>query len=261
MQFVLWATSGIAMLILSGEDIFKRRDADSCLLGFWLWGTFLFTTFFNWTINGRSVLPMTIPMGILIARRLEEQMNSKRAASQQVWIAVPLLCSAMLAIWVARADFLLAKAVRATAQDVFFRYGGKKGTVWFEGHWGFQYYMEAFGAEAVDAKNMSLKPGDYCAVPSNNANLTYSMSNEVAMELEKVRISNPGWLATANQELGAGFYSSMFGPLPFVFGRIPPEEVAIFVIKPLSSGTPEQKREPIKGKSSRLQTSNERMTQ
>jgi hypothetical protein len=37
--------------------------------------------------------------------------------------------------------------------------------------------------------------------------------------------------------VGAGFYSSVPGPLPFVFGQVPPEEVAVYSWK-IASPTP-----------------------
>ena len=32
--------------------------------------------------------------------------------------------------------------------------------------------------------------------------------------------------------IGAGFYASSWGPLPFAFGRVPPEIVSVYVWKP-----------------------------
>jgi hypothetical protein len=71
LQVVFWAAGGIGVLALAGADVFRRRDACSWLLALWVFGTFLFTAFFNWTVNGRSLLPMAPAVGILIARRLE----------------------------------------------------------------------------------------------------------------------------------------------------------------------------------------------
>jgi hypothetical protein len=37
------------------------------------------------------------------------------------------------------------------------------------------------------------------------------------------------WLTTMRAECGAGFYSDLWGPLPFVFGPTPPEQYEVNV--------------------------------
>jgi len=41
--------------------------------------------------------------------------------------------------------------------------------------------------------------------------------------VEKIRIRSLSWLSVMNGATGAGFYSSLFGPLPFTFGSVPEE--------------------------------------
>ena len=221
-QFVIFSAGGVALLLLSMADILKRRDAGAFRLGFWLWGTFVFTAFFNWCVNARSVLPMSIPLGILIARRLEAN-TAKGMEPGKASFVIPLVLSATLALWVAMADFILAKAVRTSAEQVLVKCQGSKGVLWFGGHWGFQYYMQALGARPVDRNTTLVKAGDDYAIPCNNANLADFISLDGATRLETVSVHNPCWLATHNQSVGAGFYSSIFGP-------VPSEEVDIFVI-------------------------------
>ena len=38
----------------------------------WVIGTFLFAAFLNWTVNARSLLPLTPAVAILMTRRLEQ---------------------------------------------------------------------------------------------------------------------------------------------------------------------------------------------
>jgi hypothetical protein len=40
------------------------------------------------------------------------------------------------------------------------------------------------------------------------------------------------WLATMNLQVGAGFYADVFGPLPFAFGRVPPERFTVYKVSP-----------------------------
>ena len=70
-----------------------------------------------------------------------------------------------------RADVAQARSVRHSVNLVLEKYPASRYNVWFEGHWGFQYYMEAAGAKAVDFSHLQLKSGDVVVIPINNTNL------------------------------------------------------------------------------------------
>ena len=228
-QFVFWATIGLSVLALAVADLVRRRDAQVWLLGLWVLGTFVFAAFCNWTVNARSLLPMTPAVGILIARRLGQGIP----AGGGTWshgVILSLAASASLAVWVTRSDFLLTAAVRRCAEQICARYGRETGTLWFQGHWGFQYYMQSFGASALDVKHSPLRPGDGLVVPSNNTNPLPPNPERVEL-LEVLTVPGPRWLTTWNTATGAGFYASVWGPLPFAFGRVPPEGASVYVLK------------------------------
>jgi hypothetical protein len=230
-QIAFWAVGGIGVLALAIADIIHRRDAHSWLLGLWVLGTFCFTAYFNWTVNGRSILPMTPAVGILIARRLERNFP---AHDHKVWsqgAVLGLTASAALALLVTRADFLLAIAVRQSAQQVAAKYTPPSGALWFQGHWGFQYYMETYGALAIDLANPSLATGDTFVVPANNTNLR-SEKLDTTTPREIITVPKSRFLATMDESTGAGFYASITGPLPFAFGNVLPEKVFVYSLQP-----------------------------
>ena len=229
LQVVFWAAGGIGVLALAIADVFRRRDAGSWLLALWVFGTFLFTAFFNWTVNGRSLLPMAPAVGILIARRLEQNglpnLNSFPRGAM-----LCLAASAALAFGVAQSDFLLATAARQSARLVCANYKSTTGNLWFQGHWGFQYYMEQAGAWALDAKHLRLKSGDTLALPMNNEAFPLNWKDLVLQGTFSV--SGPRGFSTWNTPVGAGFYASSWGPLPFAVGRTRPEIVSVYVLEP-----------------------------
>ena len=235
LQVVFWAAGGIGVLALAGADVFRRRDACSWLLALWVFGTFLFTAFFNWTVNGRSLLPLAPAVGILIARRLEQN----GLANCQTFPRGVMLClaaSAALAFGVAQSDFLLAVATRQSARLVCANYKSATGNLWFQGHWGFQYYMEQAGAWALDAKHLRLKPGDTLALPMNNEAFPLNLKDLVLQGTFSG--SGPRWFSTWNTPIGAGFYASSWGPLPFAVGRTRPEIVSVYVWEPAVPAPP-----------------------
>src|SRR6185437_10354895 len=128
------------------------------------------------------------------------------------------------------ADVSFAGAVWNNSAQVAEKYSRTPGTLWFQGHWGFQYYMQQFGGAPVDFKSSPLKPGDLVAVPSNNTNLLPPDPDKSVLA-DTFTASGLGWLATMDTTSGAGFYSSVWGPLPFAFGRVPPEEVRVYQLR------------------------------
>ena len=223
-QFVLWTFGGVLVVWLAGEVWGRPRDAHAWLLALWLAGTLVFTAYGNWTINGRTVLPMLPAVGILVARRWERS-GSKRPLA----LGASLAACAAFALFVARSDFQLAVAVRRGAEEAMEKYGQGQGTVWYEGHWGFQYYMEKLGAQAVTYDNFSPATNYVLVVPLHNC-CTSAPTNDIVRR-EVISFPGPVGLTTWHPAVGAGFYSSYFGMLPFAFGEVPDEGVQVFEMK------------------------------
>jgi 4-amino-4-deoxy-L-arabinose transferase-like glycosyltransferase len=221
-QVFFWTVGGVCVLALALADVWQIRDAGSWLLALWVLGTFVFAAFFNWTVNARSILPMAPAVAILIARRLGQNRSSLPAG-----ICFPLLVCAALSLLAAQADFQLASSTRKSAEQVCAKYAASPGRVWFEGHWGFQYYMQACGAWPLDFNRPTLASGDILIIPLNNSN-AHPPGAEDATLLETFTLPVLPWFANLNMDVGAGFYSSLWGPLPFALGRTRPEKFAVY---------------------------------
>ena len=225
-QIAFWGAGGICVLALAIADVIQRREAASWLLALWVAGTFAFVAFFNWTVNGRSILPMAPAVGILMARRLERNVPDGRGVWTPGTVGA-LAAGAALALAVMRADLLLARAVREAAQTCCTQFQAPGRTLWFQGHWGFQYYMQNLGAKPIDLDHPGLKAGDIFFVPGNNANLR-SPELDLSHPRAIIVVPKSRFLATMDDATGAGFYASLTAALPFAFGRVPPEQVAEF---------------------------------
>jgi len=227
-QLDLLAVAGIHVLALPVVDFWERRDADSLLLFLWATGGFVFATFVNSTINARSILLLAPAAGILVGRRLEH----RRVPVRAWWALAPLLAGACLAVLLAAADYGLAGAGRAAAGLLQADYGPTGRTIWFQGHWGFQHYMEAVGARPFDRLRLGMVPGDLMILPENNTNVFFPLSGIPMFLLRVIQLPSSRWLATAQPGIGAGFYSEIVGPLPFAFGTVPPERYYVLLIGP-----------------------------
>lgn len=217
-QFGVWCAAGLSILALAAIDVARRRDAESILLFVWVLGTFWFAGFVNWTVNGRSILPMVPAVAILMMRRIDAR---KASGGARALVAVPLVLLALLSLSCAGADLTAATAARKAAHVLCSRYSAGGHGLWFVGHWGFQYYMQELGARPIDSQRTVLPIGAYVAIPRRNANIVQAPPSIADEEMLRIPVLNG--ISMMSDESGAGFYASTFGPLPYVVGPQPPD--------------------------------------
>jgi hypothetical protein len=141
---------------------------------------------------------------------------------------LPLAFAGAISLAVTWADSSFAETARAGAKAIVAKYRPYERTVWFQGHWGFQYYMEALGAKALNVQAPRVTPGDVIVTPTTNTNI-YPLRNSRSPDI--IEMPTTRWLATMNTANAAGFYSDVFGPLPFALGTIPAERFFIVEVR------------------------------
>lgn len=224
----LFIAGGIFALALATRDFWQRRDADSMLLCAWVLGTFLFAAAVNWTVNARSVLPLIPAISILISRNLK---NTEDNMGPRWIIGVPVAASLAISLWLTSADASMAYSARRAARMVYSRAAEEGRKTLFSGHWGFQYYLEEFGLRPIDVSSAESREAELIAQPENNTN-TFVFAPESIASTEPFEIDVNLGISLFCRELGAGFYSSgTFGPLPFAFGRVPPERYTLYHLR------------------------------
>ena len=229
LQLAFWALGGGCVLVVVTKECLFRRDAAAWLLGLWFVGTLFFTAGINWIVNARSVLPMIPAAAILIVRALERSARPDWRW-QRAWVSTALGGGIVMGLLVARGDYLFAKAMKEAAATTVMKVNEAQLKLWFEGHWGFQYYMEMSGAHAVDVKKSPLRGGDCVVLPYSHPNM-HRLKPDLAEEIGQIAVRGPRWLTTMNPEVGAGFYASNGGPLPFAIGRVPAEIILVYVLR------------------------------
>jgi 4-amino-4-deoxy-L-arabinose transferase-like glycosyltransferase len=226
-QSILFMIAGLHVLALAASDFWQNRSHFSLLLLLWVAGIFAFAAGLNWTSNGRSFLPMLPAVAILVTRRLEEQ--SKQAARFKRWSLWPLLPACGLSILLITADVGLASTGRMAAREISAKYLRPGNTLWFEGHWGFQYYMELEGAKPLERDFSLPRKGDVVVVPSEAVN-TFDLSIDLVRPLEVFEFLPSSSLSTMSLSAGAGFYAATAGPFPFSVGRVDPERYYVLEV-------------------------------
>jgi len=236
----LFVTIGIGILALAVADLIQQKTADSLLLNLWVFGTFFFATMMNWSITSRTILPMAPAVVILLIRQFKTSVVAAavtdggglpilppRTAAATWW---PLLPAVLVSLLVTAGDYKLADTARLASRSFQNRFRNAPGSVWFEGHWGFQYYMEQWKARPLDRVERRIISGDVLIVPLSNSNVSPTPPIPTTGPPEQVNYPQ-SLLATMSSGMRAGFYSSKWGSLPWVFSRIPPEQYLIFRIK------------------------------
>ena len=226
-QLTLAISTGAAIFILGASELREWRKSDSLFLGLWVLGTFIFAGFVNWSVNGRSVILLIPAVGILLARRLDKLSDKTPGIQRKIVLALAL--SGVVSLWVTKADSDWANSARQASEIIQQQTNKEIHPVWFEGHWGFQYYMQLWGARPVDFLRSETREGDVLIVPGSNA-MAYPLPSSqfvASSGLLRIKLAQP--VSTMRWRRGAGFYSSFYGFLPFVFAS--PETEQYYVLR------------------------------
>ena len=230
-HYAVFCCAGISVLALSFADLWRQRNVESALLCLWLLGAFVFATFVNWSVTARTILPMAVPAGILVARRL----GADGTARPLRWW--PLVPAALLSLWVAYGDFESANSARAAAQRVASQAERYPGKYWFMGHWGYQYYLEEKGLRFLTPEAAAgVHAGDRVAIFRwlTLAPASFHREDVVAVPDAGFHEADPAFVSTHHPLTRSGFYSSVLGPLPYTLGPAPDVDVDVFEFRDLS---------------------------
>jgi hypothetical protein len=216
LQLSVFVVGGVSLVALAIADLWQARDAESALLVLWTLGTLVFCWLVNWTVNGRTILPMAPAASILIVRRLDRY--AKDTVGRPFFRKFgPLVLVAFLAAAVTWADTRWADSIRVAAGKIRDQYGLQKNTVLFTGHWGFQYYLESYRFKRLDSTRDRLLPGSVLIV-SNFSTEALPLPKDTFSKSVAIELASCPYLATMRPETRAGFYAAGYGELPFAAG-------------------------------------------
>lgn len=222
--FALFVYAGVTFIATIVTNFMHDRKPESLLLSLWAVGTLVFAGFVNWSNNGRSLLPLAPVFGIVLTRHLDRSTVSHAVGTS--WkLPLLLVVSLFIGHQVALADYRLADTGREAALNIMDDFRGRGGTVWFQGHWGFQFYMEALGGKAIDVRHPDFAKDDIVVEPFNN---TYPVRLPQEAKISEMRFPTGSYITTMNPLKGAGFYSSVFGPLPYAVSSESIETYSIY---------------------------------
>jgi hypothetical protein len=225
LQLALFVVGGAILVALAVHDALRQHTPASSLLLLWVAGVLFFVCAVNWTVSGRNILPLAPAAALLIIRRLE----FRQADSLRFWWW-PLGVSLAVALMVAWGDWRLANSAREIPAALKGRLAPSFDHIAFEGHWGFQYYMEQMGAKPLAREPLVLAPYQAVVIPMNNACI-FDLPANLVEAVAAFEITPAEWISVQNFRAGAGYYSADWGPAPFLFGPAPPETYRILRVR------------------------------
>ena len=219
------------LALISIWELFSARALKGWTLWMsWFFAASLLQAALYWSIAARLFIFILPPLILGMAEQMESRLEGK---TLKVLMIASFLFTLSLSLTLREVDFAYASSQKKFAEWVKTRYINAGHKVWFSGHWGFQYYMEKSAAAEANWPPREIKAGDIFITPSINTNLMIPWPRALA-PLDAITIQTPfpfrlmGSSAIPN---GAGFYSSVFGFLPYTLSSEPLDQFLVFKIQ------------------------------
>jgi len=215
---------GIAVLADIARDAAAQRDPTRAMLALWMLVALPIVVYLHFP--SKYLVPCA-PAAAIIAAAALMQLPRARA----VGLAAALIAaSSLVGVLILRADEVFAGLGRRAVEELVAPQVAAGNKVWFNGHWGFQWYAERAGARCVTTTQPHPARGDYivsAAVTITGVPIQAFRDREL---VATVSDEAPGGRIISGAE-GAGFYSNGWGYLPWVWGRGPVDRFELWRIR------------------------------
>lgn len=227
----LMLVAGGVLVVLPVRDVVQRRDAEGIFLGLWIFGAIVYALYVNHLINARTLLPLAPAMGIVIARNVPAAAGGSRRVMQ----LAPIALGAILSLWVAWGDSIVAEGGRRAAHEAIARAKAGDAGLYYAGLWGFQYYVGESEAKVFSVEDggyggehkIKMAHGDLLVISSDGREKWRTPPDRFE-EIAFPSVPNRAQVATYHPVDPAGFYSHLSGVLPYKIGLSSHEEYGIY---------------------------------
>ena len=221
------------LALISLRELFTaQKEKGQTLWTSWFFAASLLQLALYWSIAARIFIFILPPLIFGIAEKTELEFEAK---TLRLIMAASFLLTLSLSLTLRQVDFAYANSQKKFAQWVNIHDTSKGETVWFTGHWGFQYYMEKSGAREENWPPNNIKAGDIFITPEVNTNLIFPFALAGQMkQFNEITIQDPiplRLMGSSNIPNQAGFYSSVFGFLPYALSSSPLDRFLLFKIQ------------------------------
>jgi hypothetical protein len=210
-----WLVPVIALTTCALWDVladgFRRRDPVQLVLGLWLLLPLAVTPYLH--MPAKYLLASAPAVAILVGRSVA----GRSRTFSRVLVGATVAAGVALGVAILRADTAFAELGRRAAAEWIAPHVAAGRSVWFAGHWGFQWYAEQAGARPLTSTPPYPERGDL--VVSSLRSLGDGIRRFPQRRLlARIEDARPGG-RIMSFALGAGFYSNYWGPLPWAWGE------------------------------------------
>ena len=198
------------------------------ILLYWFFSGVAFVVLFAPFMATRHVLLVLPPAIILLHKYVMFQ-------GRKTFHVLSLLCSISLTLMLAVSDFSFANFYKKNAEVIAEKLEGE--TVWFSGHWGWQWYARANGMRQIDPHNLSaVQPGDYLAYPEKIHQQGTKIASRLILFDDFFEVNERrSWWEYVSTASPARFYISSWRQIPWNFSRDSFGPIIIFRVKNIIS--------------------------
>jgi 4-amino-4-deoxy-L-arabinose transferase-like glycosyltransferase len=225
------AAAGALVMLLAFREGLAGRDGEGRFLAGWVALNLVYLWLWSWTIAARFVLPLMLPLAILLARALTRPGGPSRRSAGLLAAAAGGALAVSVTVLIADAE--VGDFYRRAVPQLGAQAQRERRQAHFVGAWGFQHYAERAGLAKLDRDLPRVERGDIVLQPYYAANRDIPGSVTARLEaLASLPAPRPTLDVHAmNINVGAGFYSSTYGPLPFTRARLPAEGVLVWRVR------------------------------
>ena len=209
------------------ESLEKPSGNDLAVVAAWLVFTLAFIFLLAPFLAVRHILPAVPALLLLLGARVFPLLSRRVVVSS-------VAATAVLGLMLGVSDWKFADSQRAPAQGIRALLP-RDASVWFTGHWGWQWNAAKNGMKQYDLRNTQLQEGDYLVVSNMMKSNPIVAPRYVPMLREQgimAVLGGPETLCrTMSEAPWGGFYAGGAGALPWRFSQQPLERFSIYKIE------------------------------
>ena len=186
----------------------RERRVDVFLIGWWSGEVATYFTI-SYFPAVRRVLAIVLVSTLVVGRAA-----ARRRGGRPLPLRPLLAFQLLLGLGLYGVDLLEARAQRdaVAASVATIREHDRDGTVWFAGHWGFQFYAESLGLRPLVPDYSEVRRGDWLLVPSRVDQQEFAIAPDAFERVSVVRVPSRVPLASLSFYVGSTPIEHFRGP-------------------------------------------------
>ncbi|NES99978.1 MAG: glycosyltransferase family 39 protein [Sphaerospermopsis sp. SIO1G1] len=202
--------------------VMKELNHSIILLYLWLISSAAFIIIFSPFLATRHILLVIVPITLILV-------NCSGINSSLLWKITAISVTTFLALALGISDRIWANYYRENAVLIREQLP-KKSTIYFTGHWGWQWYAKKNGMQQLESLNPQIKPGDYLVYPQGiHQQRLDKIPSQYKLKFVREYKNEPSRFTFFKTDTGR-FYASSFNKLPWLVNRRSFDSIIVYKV-------------------------------